>query len=568
MPQCTQCGESILNPRISLDFPSLQARLRSELGPASVQPEEIASILKSVELDLEDFDAEIARLEHRILLLNTLKERHREYGNQVKMLLSPIRKLPDELLCEVFDLCCGMNHFFVTELPVLTAFTLRSAPAMSLSSVCSRWRRNALAMPSIWSRIALGWGAEGGSEGPWGDESTFPLFLSLARSLSRPLTIELNTLDPYREPSLGHDGHLHPIIAKLTEQVHRWQKFTLVESGRCMLKDLFINSSQFPILEDMELHEFENFNVDFLVGKAPNLKKLTWRGGSPLPVSISTNTFPLIAHIDFCMDPALLENFLEANPNLISLTLDIEEDEDTYIGVEYMTFPRTCPRMETLSVRNIGNNFPAKSVFSAMRCPSLKSLHLSSHIPYHWNTFNLFLAFVQRSSFPLTTLSMMHLPLSDSNLVYLLNHVPTLMNLSVHDIGTTDHDAENLKLNRSPLTERFINSFHAYQTSSLRSNFSPIVPRLRSLTLSCGARKFNDAAVMDMVRSRWFPSPLSSALNKAEAWNLSPFHVDCLREFTLIFRDRKKVDSAVYAPLEQLEKNGMRAVVLWSSIRL
>ncbi|KAF5343687.1 hypothetical protein D9757_010215 [Collybiopsis confluens] len=562
MHQCAQCGESLPKPRISLNFPSLHTRLRSELGPASVQPEEVASILKSVELDLEDLDAEIARLELQILFLNTLKERHREYGNQFKTLLSPIRRLPDELLCEVFDWCCGMNCFFVTELPVSTAFTFKSAPAMALSSVCSRWRRIALAMPSIWSRIALDWGARVSSEGPWGNENTFPLFLSLARSLSRPLTIELNAIHSNLELSVGYDGHLHPIIAKLTEQVHRWQKFTLVESGLCMLKDLFIETSQFPMLEDMELHEYEVSTVDFLAGKAPNLKKLTWDGWPPLPVSISTEIFPQIVHIESSLEPALLEDLLEANPNLISLTA--EGNENLWSEEEYIARPRTCPRMETLSVQDLEDNYPEKSVFSAMRCPSLKSLHLSCLQRIHaWTGFNFFMDFVQRSSFPLTTLCLNNFPLSDSNLVYLLNHVPTLMNLTVDDTRRPHYEAKDPELELNPFTERFINSLHAYQTSSLRSNASPIVPRLRSLTLSSRVKEFNDAAVMDMVRSRWFPSALSRALGEIEAWNVSPFHVDCLREFTLNFRARKKVNSTVYAPLEQLEKIGMRAVVLW-----
>ncbi|KAF5371424.1 hypothetical protein D9757_010003 [Collybiopsis confluens] len=162
--------------------------------------------------------------------------------------------------------------------------------------------------------------------------------------------------------------------------------------------------------------------------------------------------------------------------------------------------------------------------------------------------------FVQRSSFPLTTLSLQNLALSDSNLVDLLRHLPTLVNLIVDDKMLT-------KLN--PLTEQFTSSLHAYRPSPLRSNASPIVPRLQSLTLSCGASTFNDAAIVDMVRSRWIPSARLGSSSVAETSYMSPLQVDCLREFTMRFRARTKENNVVYMPLERLEKDGLRAVVLW-----
>ncbi|KAF5371411.1 hypothetical protein D9757_010002 [Collybiopsis confluens] len=161
MQRCTQCGENILRPRVSLDFSSLNDRLRSQSGPLSVQPDEVTTILKNIELDEEDCEAEINRLETRALLLATQKERLREYANRVQALISPIRKLPDELLRKIFDLSCGMNHFVVDDIAPKNAFSFGSAPSMAISSVCSRWRKNALAMPMIWSRISFEWDAVG-----------------------------------------------------------------------------------------------------------------------------------------------------------------------------------------------------------------------------------------------------------------------------------------------------------------------------------------------------------------------------------------------------------------------
>ncbi|KAF5337533.1 hypothetical protein D9757_015467 [Collybiopsis confluens] len=463
-----------------------------------------------------------------------------------------------------------MNYFSIIDLPVSTAFSFRSAPAMALSSVCFRWRRNALAMPSIWSRISLKWSCSAVDHVPWGDESTFPLYLSLARSLKCPLMIEL---DFGKDPRLNHTS-LHPIIAKFTQQSRRWKQLNLLYPGACILPDLFIGdtSPHFPLLEEVELGEVtaSDPEVIFLARTAPNLKRLILNGDSELPHLKSLSAFTQITHMDFNPDLPHLVKFLKANPNLISLAVNEEAGSSS----DHTAHPQTCARMEILTVRH--DNGVGKSVFPAMHCPTLKSLEPLDKTPllHAWDSYSLFMAFVRRSSFPLTTLSMKGLSLSDSNLVHVLTHLPTLVNLSIDDLimlPPRSHITEDFfsidDLDMLPphshITEEFIDSLHASRTSSLRSNLSPIIPRLRSLALSCGCSEFNDTSVVDMVKSRWFPSNLSGLSSETKVSNV--FQVDCLREFALTFRRREKVDRAVYAPLERLEKNGMRVVVSWNS---
>ncbi|KIK70200.1 hypothetical protein GYMLUDRAFT_546672 [Collybiopsis luxurians FD-317 M1] len=145
---CPQCGENVLNPCVNTDFISLRETLCSQSGPASVQPGEIASIVNNIELDLVDYDAEIHRLKTRMSLFETQQERLREFSVQIRALNSPIRKLPDELLCRIFDECCGMNSFAINELPAKNTYSFKDAPAMAIGSVCTRWRRIALCLAS------------------------------------------------------------------------------------------------------------------------------------------------------------------------------------------------------------------------------------------------------------------------------------------------------------------------------------------------------------------------------------------------------------------------------------
>ncbi|KAF9069488.1 hypothetical protein BDP27DRAFT_1222549, partial [Rhodocollybia butyracea] len=185
MPLCSSCGENAFTPRVSVDLPGLHNRLRTESGPASVQPDEVATILQNVQQDLQDYESEIHRLKSRSIFLQAQMERLQQYASQVQSLCSPIRKVPDEILQCIFDYSCDTNEFIA----------LRSKPAMVLSAVCSRWRRNALAMPAIWSRMSLQWEItttlDLGSDKETDAELLFPLYNFLARSQQSPMTISL-----------------------------------------------------------------------------------------------------------------------------------------------------------------------------------------------------------------------------------------------------------------------------------------------------------------------------------------------------------------------------------------
>ncbi|KAF9069971.1 hypothetical protein BDP27DRAFT_1420410 [Rhodocollybia butyracea] len=130
MPLCSSCGGKTFVPRVVVDFLGLHNKLRTLSGPAFVQPDEVASVLQNIQRDLEDYEAEIYRLE----CLRREKERLEQYATQLRSLLSPFRKVPDEVLQRIFDECCDTNIFRVVDskrrLPVHTSQALRYKPAM------------------------------------------------------------------------------------------------------------------------------------------------------------------------------------------------------------------------------------------------------------------------------------------------------------------------------------------------------------------------------------------------------------------------------------------------------
>ncbi|KAF9069489.1 hypothetical protein BDP27DRAFT_1186687, partial [Rhodocollybia butyracea] len=60
-------------------------------------------ILQNVQRDLQDYESEIHRLESRSLFLKAQMERLQQYTSQVRSLLSPVRRVPDEILQSIFD---------------------------------------------------------------------------------------------------------------------------------------------------------------------------------------------------------------------------------------------------------------------------------------------------------------------------------------------------------------------------------------------------------------------------------------------------------------------------------
>jgi len=88
-------------------------------------------------------EAALARIvrESKFTIEEMLKERRalEERATHTLAYLSPMRRLPVELLREIF-LCCFKNH---------------PCSAWVLASVCTSWRRLALRIPMIWSKVGF-----------------------------------------------------------------------------------------------------------------------------------------------------------------------------------------------------------------------------------------------------------------------------------------------------------------------------------------------------------------------------------------------------------------------------
>ncbi|KAE9404495.1 hypothetical protein BT96DRAFT_419340 [Gymnopus androsaceus JB14] len=87
--------QSSFHLRINVDFTEIRRRLRSEYGTA-IQSDADNEISNDIDKDLDDCDAEVRRLQSRIIFLQNHRERLEEYKGCLRFLRSPIRRLPNE----------------------------------------------------------------------------------------------------------------------------------------------------------------------------------------------------------------------------------------------------------------------------------------------------------------------------------------------------------------------------------------------------------------------------------------------------------------------------------------
>ncbi|KAJ7607887.1 hypothetical protein FB45DRAFT_947178 [Roridomyces roridus] len=128
----------------------LHTLLHSNEPPNWPEIPAIQAATLETEQRLASLEEEIQRLQNRLLQLDTERTRLREHHNRNKNILSPLRRMPSEMLSEIF----------LWTLPAIDEgmfrekFDVGSVPWV-LTHVCSRWRAVAISTPCLWSLVMV-----------------------------------------------------------------------------------------------------------------------------------------------------------------------------------------------------------------------------------------------------------------------------------------------------------------------------------------------------------------------------------------------------------------------------
>ncbi|KAI3604235.1 hypothetical protein WG66_010166 [Moniliophthora roreri] len=352
-------------------------------------------------------------------------------------LFAPIRKLPSEILSEIFTLAVYSS----------------SRPGQmpwKIAAVCSYWRTVSLGIPQIWTVVPLTMDLEHDDDEDIGD-ALDRVDVLLSRSNKSPLTLDLTIKQNFEEDwDIGDDYDI--FLATLKTQVHRWRHLKI--QYRCTKYHQYDDSSSSPAPTllyrfihsgaphihslDLDVSELAaEFFVDMLdslsAPRSPGLRTLRLvhrsRYISPHILADSSLPFNQLTNLNVKVTSTAAVLMLKLCPNLISakfvvpaaaeplyflanyseddlnfqvmtameakvkeLTLadDFHRREDLLsCGLEHeatVQHPYVRPRLRSLTLRVFKNTVSSGQtpfitfcrILGAVTCPSLSSLSLIS----------------------------------------------------------------------------------------------------------------------------------------------------------------------------------------------
>ncbi|KAJ4477421.1 hypothetical protein J3R30DRAFT_217899 [Lentinula aciculospora] len=569
-------------PRVKVDTLQLNEQLRSSYGLADTQLSEIKEILQLSKKDIADYNSEIkrayaaydaettrikavsnanaaricARHEAEMKHIAATREaeigkvqaahsvdmhrmhlRHqglKKYTEKLSTLLSPIRRIPSELLLRIFVFFCHQND--------LSSYEPGDAAALTVGAVCTRWRQLAVSQPTLWANLKIQFDEideTSEDETKLAAQLTFRVELHLLRSQNQPLSLHLNPLTAD-----------HPALILIASESRRWRR--LIYSGDDFGLD-WNNSFQslpLPMLETVDFEDSETCD-----GQSPPLEAFAQ----------APNIRELSIH-SFIIDENVAATFNTAWVKLTDLSYHLFDNLEGFLStLNY------CSKLRRLTVSGENSDLvPVYSIrshlivslyilnsasppsehdsmleclLSSLTLPDLTNLVLlhNGHVEEPFlMPFLILEDFFRRSRCALSSLNIEQICITDTEMVALLAHLPCLQELTCEDPDD----------GYSPITMPFVRSLHTWERDSLHHSIEPLVPKLRSLTLKVHNKGFDSSTFVDTITSRWLPDETSAMQLGASCLRSIELHLD------------GAVDAQAYEPLKQFDKAGMRVVVI------
>ena len=368
-----------------MDSSPFASRLDSNYAATDSEALEIKALLEKPKSRLEELSIQLEKLSNEQSVLLLFVSKHRA-------LISPIRKLPIEILQEIFIACLPTAHN-----PVMSRW---ESPIL-LTQVCSSWRSVAHATPQLWKAIhvAIPCGENFSSTTVERhiDHRSEAVQEWLTRSAAYPLNISLG-----RWGSSDLDEFYNKIIDTVIRFSERWKEVWFLAPYRALVPVASLPPSKVPLLETLSFNcpppgpaqlNFMQLNPQSVCGvlKAPNLRNLWLRGFwltqlemdvTRLPINWSQLTILVLEATSWgaCfLSVSGTYRILSLCPNLITCQLEvgsISEDIEE-LPLDATAAIITLPSLTRLSVRE---NTSLKRLFTLLHLPSLNFIEFHTTI--------------------------------------------------------------------------------------------------------------------------------------------------------------------------------------------
>jgi len=367
-------------------------------------------------------------------VLDKLVGQHRELTAEIteyRISLAPHKKLPPEILGRIFQYCIADK----TVIPPLLHENL--GDLLRLCHICSYWRRVALGTPTLWSRISvrIGFGI-GLSSFDILDVATTLLSRS---GVSTPLSIRLTVTSRGLVPEDAVQVLINPYI-------NHYQEITLIMLPISFLPLLWLPVGSAEVLEVLDLKLYTPPSHESLDGhswsdvlavfnSAPRLRSVTFTwfdtfdGPEILPLASSqlTNLHFVQTPLNFDICHAMLRQCL----NLINCTMCIKP----YSGIE-----ESLADLDPIVILNL-RQFELDTFFPSDLTPFLRPVVLPALKDFvltscrYWS-YDAFKSLLSHLSFDLERVALPGMVMDGSDLEFLLQHMPFLVELDIQSQGT------------------------------------------------------------------------------------------------------------------------------------
>ncbi|KAJ7505100.1 hypothetical protein B0H11DRAFT_1796641 [Mycena galericulata] len=467
-------------PPVAIDLPSL---LRKNDVPSGFQAGEVRRLLEAEQSDLAQIKETIGMVSLILSELESQKSHRTQSVNALRGILSPIRRLPSELLAEIF-LLCRNNSMRTTGYSIMN---FREAP-MVLSHISSRWRTVAIGTPMLWDTPRFR-----SSIVPPPIATCMRAVLDRSRRLPILLAFDTSGLKSRPSPTLSNGNtDCFQFFADLRDRLQHVSLDLCFQEGLERLEVAPINAT-LPFLISLDITTDDDGPAQLATimasfRRAPSLRSLT----------LNAYFSPLVPPYDFPW------------AQLTSLTLSIPIDEVTTYRILIQ-----CTQLETciLSEMNDIDGIPASQALC-----TLDVLRSFSFSPWEASSGDLLTVFSfpnleslvlhgcdtmpaavlhdlhARSKFTLLHVTLSGLQISFDELLEFLRPLSTLKSLVLDD----SKSYIILDNSESPINDDLLRAF-TYGSGSQVPSLS--LPCLTTLEIRRSANSLTGSVVADMVAS-------------------------------------------------------------------
>ncbi|KAJ7753741.1 hypothetical protein B0H16DRAFT_761934 [Mycena metata] len=522
----------------SLERAGLQAALRSNgrcvpSDALDYYGRQIAPTLAKV----ADYDVEIAKVQAILTRMSEDRSILQYHADGCGSVSAPIRRLPDDMLLEIFHLCSPLQQptyyddwkEYHKEDPMskLQRATPRYRYLLQLAQVCASWRGLIMDSPALWAKIETDFThlvtrKEYGASEPILAVEIFAVSrVFLGRSAIAPLQIQLRS---------RHFGLLPygPVLDCMVQQSHRWTHAKIWADSPSEDFAAFASvRGNLPVLENLHVSNLRD-DCNFFEF-APRLTELTLEEPIAPHPKLPWGQIQTLSYAQLYSDElndAL--SHLSRCPQLTSLAFLRLYISD---GVDPVILPPLISDIGSLAfgfILESHHHTESPIVSELLGCFTLRRAHTlrfeTEESPLPWS-HTAFLALCSRSSLhdTLRTLEIDNLTISGAQLLECLSALPRLEALSISD---PNHYPS------SP--EKFLITDPLLRGLTLEPDCEDLVPHLH--TFDCKSfMQFKASSYLDFIASRVGPGrnaagPFQSSILHFRDIQVDPLLVQGLNE--------------------------------------